>query len=166
MPELSTALRLYRSLAPAASALTGLVAPFSAKLRTGLAGRRELMTRLTAAADGLQGCIWVHVTSVGEYEQARPIIAAIAARAAASQPPVAVTHFSPSGYDFALKRPCADLQVRLLAQSGTGRRGARRTGFPARRRLATAVLSPAPAGPLTFSRCFRSLHPHRRLHSG
>ena len=112
MAELSTALRLYRSLSPAASALTGLVAPFSAKLRTGLAGRRDLMTRLTAAADRLQGCIWVHVTSVGEYEQARPIIAAIAARAArtgASQPPVAVTHFSPSGYEFALKRPCADL---------------------------------------------------------
>ncbi|MFN2138813.1 MAG: glycosyltransferase N-terminal domain-containing protein [Candidatus Promineifilaceae bacterium] len=35
------------------------------------------MDRLTAASDRLQGCVWFHVTSVGEYEQARPVIAAL-----------------------------------------------------------------------------------------
>ena len=100
-------LRLYRGLSPLLSRATGLAGPLSPKLARGIAGRRGLMDRLTAGADRVLGGVWFHVTSVGEYEQARPIIAALKERA--EPPPVAVTHFSPSGYDYALKRPCADL---------------------------------------------------------
>ncbi len=102
-----TSLRLYRSLSPALCQAAQLAAPLVPKLAQGLAGRQGLMTRLVDAADKVRDGVWFHVTSVGEYEQARPIIEAIRSRK--PDLPVAVTHFSPSGYTFALKRPCADL---------------------------------------------------------
>ncbi len=100
-------LRLYRTVSPVLCQAVKLVAPFSPKLAAGMAGRRGLMERLTAAAPRLQGCIWFHVTSVGEYEQARPIITAV--RAEYPGRPIVVTHFSPSGMTYAAQRPCADL---------------------------------------------------------
>jgi 3-deoxy-D-manno-octulosonic-acid transferase len=103
------ALRLYRGAAPLVASVVPLAAPFSAKLAAGLAGRRGVMDRLRAAAVDLQGALWVHVTSVGEYEQARPIIAAVRSRLGAGAPPVAVTHYSPSGVAFARRHPCGDL---------------------------------------------------------
>jgi len=99
-------LRLYHTISPALVGLTDRLAPFSAKLEAGVEGRQGLMDRLAEVASSVRGGVWFHVTSVGEYEQARPIIAAI--KDQADPPPVMVTHFSPSGYDFAQKRPCAD----------------------------------------------------------
>jgi len=100
-------LRLYRSLSPALCRAARLAGPFVPKLAQGLAGRQGLMKRLLTAAPQVRHGVWFHVTSVGEYEQARPVIAGI--RAEHPQLPVMVTHFSPSGYTFARKRPCADL---------------------------------------------------------
>ena len=100
-------LSLYRALSPGAAKLPPLLSRFSPKLRAGSEGRRDLMARLAAAADGVRGGVWFHVTSVGEYEQARPVINAIKERD--GDVPVMVTHFSPSGFEFARKRPCADL---------------------------------------------------------
>ncbi len=100
-------LGLYRGLSPALCAATRLAGPLSPKLAEGIAGRRGLMDRLTEGAALVRGGIWIHVTSVGEYEQARPIIDALKKRP--NPPPVAVTHFSPSGFEYAKGRPCADL---------------------------------------------------------
>jgi len=66
------------------------------------------MARIRQEADRLQGCVWVHVTSAGEYEQARPVIRALKDLPPGQAPPVAVTHYSPSGYEYARKRPSAD----------------------------------------------------------
>lgn len=99
-------LRFYQTISPALVSLTNHLAPFSAKLEAGVRGRQGLMKSLTDVAPKVRGGVWFHVTSVGEYEQARPIIEAI--RAQENAPPIMVTHFSPSGYDFAMKRPCAD----------------------------------------------------------
>lgn len=104
-------LRLYRTLSPALVGMTRGLAPFSAKLARGVAGRQGLMERLTASAESVRGGVWFHVTSVGEYEQARPLISALAELD--DPPPVMVTHFSPSGYDFARERPCARLHEYL-----------------------------------------------------
>ncbi len=104
-------LRLYGAISPALCGTARLAAPFVDKLATGLQGRRGLMRRLTEAAPRLQGCVWFHVTSVGEYEQARPVIAAV--QEEFPHLPVAVTHFSPSGMDYAAGRPCADLHEYL-----------------------------------------------------
>jgi len=100
-------LGLYRGLSPALCAATRLAGPVSGKLAAGIAGRRGLMDRLAEGADKVRGGVWFHVTSVGEYEQARPIITALKQRPDA--PPIAVTHFSPSGFEYAKDRPCADL---------------------------------------------------------
>jgi len=105
MKPLHPLLRLYRTAAPLAAGLLPAAGIFSAKMRRGVEGRRGLDARLAAAAESLQECLWFHVTSVGEYEQARPVIAALRAE---GRGPIAVTHFSPSGYDFARRRPCAD----------------------------------------------------------
>ena len=101
------ALRLYRGFSPLLCAVAGWAGPLSEKLDAGITGRRGLMDRLAGGADRVRGGVWFHVTSVGEYEQARPIIAAL--KEGADPPPVAVTHFSPSGYEYAQGRPCADL---------------------------------------------------------
>jgi len=99
-------LRLYRSLSPALAGVATLAAPWSGKLGAGVAGRRGLMTRLLDGADRVRGGVWFHATSVGEYEQARPLITAI--RDTRPDLPVAVTHFSPSGRDYAERRPAGD----------------------------------------------------------
>ena len=53
----------------------------------------EQMNRGELAAH--QGCIWIHAASVGEFEQARPLIE----RLVAAHKKVVVTFFSPSGYE-------------------------------------------------------------------
>lgn len=108
MVESGLVLGLYRALLPVVVACLPLAAPFSAKVRAGLAGRRGLDQRIADAAPRLRGCVWIHVTSVGEYEQARPIIAGLREQAGPDVLPIAVTHFSPSGYEYALRHPCAD----------------------------------------------------------
>lgn len=106
MRDPGLSLRLYRSLGPALAGATRLATPWSPKLAAGVAGRRGLMARLLAGAGTVRGGVWFHATSVGEYEQARPLIAAI--RETRPEVPVAVTHFSPSGRDYAEKRPAGD----------------------------------------------------------
>jgi 3-deoxy-D-manno-octulosonic-acid transferase len=106
-----TLLRFYETLSPLLVSLAKQLSPFIAKLETGVSQRQGLMDRLAASAEKVRGGVWFHVTSVGEYEQARPIIAAL--KDHPNPPPVMVTHFSPSGYDFALKRPCADVHEYL-----------------------------------------------------
>jgi 3-deoxy-D-manno-octulosonic-acid transferase len=100
-------LQIYRTLSPLLCRAVPLAGRWVPKLAAGVAGREGLMPRLLAAAPKVRGGVWFHVTSVGEYEQARPIIAAIGDRY--PQWPIIVTHFSPSGYEFARQRPCADL---------------------------------------------------------
>ena len=74
------------------------------KFRTLVKGQRETLgkeqlERLTQ----LQGAVWIHAASVGEFEQARPIIEKLRSqepRAKSQQPiKVVVTFFSPSGYE-------------------------------------------------------------------
>ena len=102
--------RLYALLARATLPLLPSAAPFSAKLRRGLEGRRGLSARLDAAAEQVAGGIWLHATSVGEYEQALPIVRGLRE---AGLGPVAITHFSPSGRDYATRRPAGDAHAYL-----------------------------------------------------
>jgi 3-deoxy-D-manno-octulosonic-acid transferase len=81
-----------------------LLSPFSAKLRHFLEGRRFEPSKLLKFRDSYPGRLaWFHVASLGEYEQARPVIAAL--KAARPDLGVVVSFFSPSGYDNVIKKP-------------------------------------------------------------
>ena len=80
-------------------------APFHPKARAWVNGRRGLWERLTHKADRLQGCLWMHSASVGEFEQGLPILEAI--KAEHPELPVLLTFFSPSGYEARKDHPLA-----------------------------------------------------------
>jgi 3-deoxy-D-manno-octulosonic-acid transferase len=93
----------YDCMLPIGSAAALLAAPFHTKVRETLRGRIGLRARWRSKAASLgRSPIWFHVSSVGEFEQARPLISALKERFPTT--PIAVTFFSPSGYRFAASR--------------------------------------------------------------
>ncbi|MGA9117177.1 MAG: glycosyltransferase N-terminal domain-containing protein [Bacteroidota bacterium] len=115
---------LYTGLAvPCMWLVLRAAAPFSAKIRRGIRGRVDMMRRLGEQAAGLQPGIriWFHASSLGEFEQAKPIIAALKRR----DPRVRIiaSFFSPSGYDHSRNYPLADVVTYLPFDT---RRGAAR----------------------------------------
>lgn len=72
-------------------------APFNAKARLWVKGRRNIFREMAAAAEPGADVIWFHAASLGEFEQGRPVIEAF--RAARPEYKILVTFFSPSGYE-------------------------------------------------------------------
>ncbi len=95
-------LALYNMMVPAADALARAAAPFNGKIAEGLAGRagwRERWPRKAAALAGNVPLFWFHVSSVGEFLQARPVIELLEKRLGGNLN-VALTFFSPSGMNY------------------------------------------------------------------
>lgn len=69
---------------------------FSQKARHWISGRHHLFTQLASAVQGEQSWIWVHVSSLGEFEQGRPEIEYIKQENPHIR--ILLTFFSPSGY--------------------------------------------------------------------
>ena len=71
------------------------------KARLLVRGQRETVRILRNSPkqklDKWRGCMWVHAASVGEFEQARPIIERLRAEHPCKQN--VLTFFSPSGYE-------------------------------------------------------------------
>lgn len=90
--------------------LIRLVALFGhRKAKKLIAGQRQVTAFLKAHKENkseLQGCVWFHAASVGEFEQARPIIEKLKAE----QPDrkILLTFFSPSGYELRKEYKSAD----------------------------------------------------------
>ncbi|MBP9177288.1 MAG: hypothetical protein KBF67_07275 [Flavobacteriales bacterium] len=80
-----------------------LAAPFMPKAKRWVDGRKGLWGRLEEKASALQGCLWIHCASVGEFEQARPILESVQRERTGL--PVLVTFFSPSGYEARMDFP-------------------------------------------------------------
>ncbi len=83
---------------------------FNAKVRRGIRGRRNLFPSLeTQIANKLLPGkrIWFHASSMGEFEQAKPIIAEL--KRQHDDVRIIVTFFSPSGYEHSKKYPLADV---------------------------------------------------------
>jgi 3-deoxy-D-manno-octulosonic-acid transferase len=81
-----------------------VAAPFSRKIRAGMAGRRSLMggiAKQLRAVSPQRVRIWIHAASMGEYEQARPLIREIKQRLPESV--IILSFFSPSGYEHVQK---------------------------------------------------------------
>ena len=97
----------YNLAVPIAVAGGYVATVFHAKLRQAAAGRRGWRKRWTDAAARLaERPVWFHVSSVGEFEQAKPVITAL--RETYANIPVVVSFSSPSGYEFALRKETLD----------------------------------------------------------
>lgn len=92
-----------------------MAANWNPKARAWVQGRAGLWGRLEQAAPKLQGCLWMHCASVGEFEQGRPVLEAI--KAQRPQLPVLLTFFSPSGYE-ARKHEALATHVEYLPPDG------------------------------------------------
>jgi 3-deoxy-D-manno-octulosonic-acid transferase len=82
---------------------------FKKKIRTGISGRKRIfedliLSRLTL--DLSKKVIWFHSSSLGEFEQAKPIIEKLKKE---TDVKIVVSFFSPSGYDNSKKYPYADI---------------------------------------------------------
>ena len=82
---------------------------FNQKINRGIAGRQNLFDELIAGNNLLNRTgklIWFHSASLGEFEQAKPIIEKLKNEKKGN---IIVTFFSPSGYENSRKYPHADI---------------------------------------------------------
>lgn len=82
---------------------------FNSKIRRGISGRKRVYEKLildAAAIDKSKRLVWFHSSSLGEFEQAKPIIEKLKKEKNVN---VLITFFSPSGYENSRKYPHADL---------------------------------------------------------
>jgi 3-deoxy-D-manno-octulosonic-acid transferase len=82
---------------------------FNHKIRLGIKGRKRIFEELilnSQKLDRSKKTIWFHSSSLGEFEQAKPIIQKIKLDKKYN---IVITFFSPSGYDNSLKYPYADM---------------------------------------------------------
>lgn len=61
-------------------------------------GQKDILNKINSSnAPSIEGCIWFHCASLGEFEQARPLIESI--RKKDNQAKILLSFFSPSGYE-------------------------------------------------------------------
>ncbi len=94
----------YRSLVRIASIR-------SKKARLMLRGQRRTFSTLRKTLDPAGGYIWMHVASLGEFEQGRPLIEMI--KKNNPQARIVLSFFSPSGYEVRKNYPLVDAVVYL-----------------------------------------------------
>jgi len=92
---------IYQILVSLFSSLSPLFALVNSKLRKQLQGQRNSLKQLPNFTKKGK-LVWIHVASLGEYEQALPIINTIKKRQTEAQ--IALSFFSPSGYEYAAKK--------------------------------------------------------------
>lgn len=82
---------------------------FNNKMKRGIKGRKRIFEELilnAAALNKSNKLVWFHSSSLGEFEQAKPIIEELKKNKDIN---ILVTFFSPSGYENSRKYPFADL---------------------------------------------------------
>ena len=88
-----------------------VAALFNEKARQWVRGRKGLFAELERTFAGKSDPVWIHCASLGEYEQAKPLVEKIKQEQPDTQ--ILVTFFSPSGYTQAVKKPLADYNFYL-----------------------------------------------------
>ncbi len=89
--------------------LASALYPFNSKIKKGIKERKKLFENLIinfAGIDRTKKIIWFHSSSMGEFEQAKPIIEKLKE---SEEYLILVSFFSPSGYDNSLRYPYADI---------------------------------------------------------
>lgn len=80
---------------------------FSHKLKLLCSGRKNSFGSISKFSENNIANIWVHCASLGEFEQGRPIIEFI--KTHFPEKKIALSFFSPSGYEYRKNYPLADL---------------------------------------------------------
>ena len=86
-----------------------LIAPWNRKARAWKEGRKGLFARMSAelgAGGGNGPIIWMHCSSLGEFEQGRPVLEGLRREAPGCR--IILSFFSPSGYEAKKDYPGAD----------------------------------------------------------
>lgn len=86
---------------------------FKPKAKLWVAGRKNWKQNLQTNVQSLnlEGAIWLHAASLGEFEQGRPVIEKI--KREYPNQKIVLTFFSPSGYEIQKNYPLADLVIYL-----------------------------------------------------
>ncbi|HSC52379.1 MAG TPA: glycosyltransferase N-terminal domain-containing protein [Phnomibacter sp.] len=105
------ALFFYRIFLLLYKTSAAILAPFNPKVRKWILGRRnwkwQWVEKLsTIERKGKQPTIWMHASSLGEFEQGSPLLEAL--RQQWPESIIIVTFFSPSGYEVRKNYPLAD----------------------------------------------------------
>lgn len=90
-----------------------IVSPFNHKAALWLKGRRNWYPHLkNALKNNTKPVVWIHCSSLGEFEQGRPVIEAIR-RHAGNNVCILLSFYSPSGYEIRKNYPLADVVTYL-----------------------------------------------------
>lgn len=88
-----------------------IVAPFNAKARLWVEGRKGVWEKLGKAWGEKDKWIWLHCSSLGEFEQGRPVLEQLRKQYPGYR--LLLSFFSPSGYEQRKNYPGADLVTYL-----------------------------------------------------
>lgn len=92
-----------------------VAAHWNPKARLWVDGRKGIFERLREAVGDGKRVVWIHVSSLGEFEQGRPVIEMIHERHPEYR--ILLTFFSPSGYEIRKNYPAADMVFYLPADT-------------------------------------------------
>ena len=96
---------LYNFAVYFTSILLPIIALFNKKIKLFVDGRKQTFSKITALKN--DEVIWFHAASLGEFEQARPIIEDL--KSSFTNYKILVTFFSPSGYEIRKNYELADV---------------------------------------------------------
>ncbi len=102
---------LYNLLVNSAEKVLPLSSIFSDKMKLFTEGRKKVFSTLEEQIAASDRTIWFHAASLGEYEQAVPVIEAV--KAHYPEHKIVMTFFSPSGYEVKKNTSLADVTTYL-----------------------------------------------------
>ena len=108
---------LYRLFLVLYSFSIQLITPFNHKAKQWKTGRKNLLQKLKQSIPEGQKIIWMHCSSLGEFEQGRPVIEKLKTQYPAYK--ILITFFSPSGYEVQKKYNGADYVYYLPMDSNS-----------------------------------------------
>jgi len=83
-----------------------LSSPFNLKAKLWIKGRKNIFQKLAEKIDSKSEIAWFHCSSLGEFEQGRPVIEEFKKRYKTYK--ILLTFFSPSGYEIRKNYEVAD----------------------------------------------------------
>lgn len=106
---------LYNIVIQITGSLLNFIALFNSKIKLFVDGRKIVFTTLEKKIKPSDKTIWFHAASLGEYEQGLPVIEKIKDKYPLHK--IAITFFSPSGYEVRKNNTVADATVYLPLDS-------------------------------------------------